>query len=206
MNQQDQAVLTKIATMLDLDELLSLCQSNKKLNRLICKQDIVWISKLNNEFPDWRVHFKGKPVRQIYSLLVKLSKLKSKISYNKSIYDLFKESYLDLSDREIIEVPPEIGSLVNLEELYLQNNKIVKLPPEIGSLTNLKHLYLHNNKIVELPSEIGSLKKLEFLWIHQNQIVELPPEMSNLIEPPLIYLDKKVKNIPYNLKLFTKHV
>jgi len=223
MDQLDQVALFHIATMLDLDNLLSLCSTNQRFNRLICQQNHIWVYKLNNQFPDWKQHFNNKPVRKVYSLLVKLNRLKKEINYGGSIYQLFQETKLDLSSKNIKTLPPVIGSLSNLQELYLDNNKIETLPPEIGSLSNLQELYLENNKIETLPPEIGSLRNLQQLYLNNNQIKTLPPEIGSLsnlqtlslfnnkIEtlPPEIgslsnlqylYLDRKVKNVPPNLK------
>jgi len=238
--------LFHIATMLDLDNLLSLCSSNSRFNILICQQNAIWLYKLNNEFPDWKQHFNDRPVRKVYSLLVRLSKLRKEMKYEGSIYQLYREMNLDLSDRNIKTLPPEIGSLTNLQELYLYINRIETLPPEIGSLSNLQRLYLFNNQIKTLPPEIGSLSNLRVLYLSNNQIVTLPAEiglLSNLQElslynnqiktlppelgslsnlqvlylygneiktlPPeigsltnlqVLWLDKKVKDIPNNLK------
>jgi len=251
MDQLDQVVLFHIATMLDLDNLLSLCQSDRRFNRLICQQDAIWKFKLENEFPDWKQHFDGKPVRKVYSLLVKLNRLKRELKYEGSIYQLFQETNLVLSNRKLKTLPPEIGSLSNLRELWLYNNKIKTLPPEIGSLSNLERLYLDNNQIETLPPEIGSLSNLQRLYLYNNQIKTLPPEigllsnlqelslfsnqietlppeiglLSNLQElslynnqiktlPPEIgslsnlqrlYLDKKVTNVPDNLKNIVRY-
>jgi len=227
MDQLDQVALFHIATMLDLDNLLSLCSTNKKFNRLICQQDAIWNYKLNTEFPDWIQHFEDKSTRKVYSLLIKLSKLKREIGYGSSIYQLFLETSLDLSYIHLKILPPEIGSLRNLQRLYLHNNQIETLPPEIGSLSNLRELSLSNNKIETLPPEIGLLSNLQELSLSNNKIETLPPEiglLSNLQElhldnnkietlPPEIgslsnlrelYLDRKVKGIPSNLKYVTK--
>jgi len=56
-------------------------------------------------------------------------------------------------------LPPEIGKLTNLIELWL-GNKLTKLPPEIGNLKNLTILHLNNNGLTSLPSEIGNVAKL----------------------------------------------
>jgi len=38
----DQVALFNIATMLDLDNLLSFCSSNPGINRLICQGEAIW--------------------------------------------------------------------------------------------------------------------------------------------------------------------
>ncbi|MBK8805950.1 MAG: leucine-rich repeat domain-containing protein [Bacteroidales bacterium] len=50
---------------------------------------------------------------------------------------------LDLSNRDISEIPEEIGKLQNLKILNLSYNTIKKLPPSIGKLHNLEVLMLH---------------------------------------------------------------
>jgi hypothetical protein len=45
-----------------------------------------------------------------------------------------KEVVLDLSGLGLTSVPPEVGQLASLTELYLYNNQLTSLPPEIGQL------------------------------------------------------------------------
>lgn len=53
----------------------------------------------------------------------------------------------------------EQASREETEELDLSYKGISTLPPEIGSLTNLQRLDLHNNQLTTLPETI-------FLTIH----------------------------------------
>tara|TARA_B100001123_G_scaffold438811_1_gene574388 strand:+ start:190 stop:1080 length:891 start_codon:yes stop_codon:yes gene_type:complete len=88
------------------------------------------------------------------------------------------------------QIPPEIGKLVNLEELYLYGNQFTgEIPSEIGNLTNLEWLHLDENQLSgEIPSEIGNLTKLEYLNLDDNQLIgAIPFEISNLTK--LRYLD-----------------
>lgn len=61
-------VLFNIATMLDLDDLLRLCSSNSRINKLICQDKYIWLFKLNNEFPDWNNYFDADPKKYLYSI------------------------------------------------------------------------------------------------------------------------------------------
>lgn len=45
-------VLFTIALELNLPDLLKLCQTNSRINNLVCKQKNIWIAKLLREFPD----------------------------------------------------------------------------------------------------------------------------------------------------------
>ncbi|MEE9553496.1 MAG: COR domain-containing protein [candidate division Zixibacteria bacterium] len=87
---------------------------------------------------------------------------------------------LDLSNKEIIELPPEIGRLTTLRSLNLNYNQLTLLPAETGNLTELKSLRLSRNQLTEWPPEIGNLTGLQSLNLGYNGISELPPEIGNL--------------------------
>ncbi len=56
---------------------------------------------------------------------------------------------LDLSFNDLSgEIPPELGSLSNLERLVLDDNKLSgEIPAELGSLSNLTELLLYGNEL-----------------------------------------------------------
>ncbi|HAG85135.1 MAG TPA: GTPase [Cyanobacteria bacterium UBA12227] len=97
---------------------------------------------------------------------------------------------LDLSDKKLTVLPPRIGQLTNLAELYLSNNELSVLPPEIGQLSNLIHLDLSANELIELPPEIGQLKNLTQLVLHFNQLSALPPQIGQLKNLTELFLYK----------------
>jgi Leucine-rich repeat (LRR) protein len=81
------------------------------------------------------------------------------------------------------EIPPEIGNLTNLTELWLSGNELTgSIPPEIGNLTNLIYLYLYDNQLTgSIPPEIGNLTNLTRLWSHDNQLTgEIPETICDL--------------------------
>ena len=92
----------------------------------------------------------------------------------------FEGKSLDLSRRELTELPPEIGNLTNLTELNLSSNQLATLPPEIWQLTKLIVLDLQNTKLATLPPEIGNLTNLTELKLSCNPLVTLPPEIGQL--------------------------
>jgi internalin A len=77
-------------------------------------------------------------------------------------------------------LPPEIGQLAALTELYLYHNRLTTLPSEIGQLTALTNLDLSNNELTTLPPEIGQLTALTNLDLHSNRLTTLPPEIGQL--------------------------
>ncbi|RFP63080.1 MAG: leucine-rich repeat domain-containing protein, partial [Limnothrix sp. CACIAM 69d] len=76
---------------------------------------------------------------------------------------------LDLAGLDLVELPPEIGELIQLQILTLGKwdqeareikvNRLTTLPPEIGQLKNLTELSLSFNQLSELPAVLGELEK-----------------------------------------------
>jgi Leucine-rich repeat (LRR) protein len=99
----------------------------------------------------------------------------------KEIFDLVEITKLYLSFNQITSLPSEIGKLVNLEELDVSSNQITSLPPEIGKLVNLEILDVSRNQLTSLPSDIGKLVNLEKLFVFGNQITTLPSEIGKLV-------------------------
>jgi hypothetical protein len=111
---------------------------------------------------------------------------------------------LVLDGNELHSLPKEIGNLENLKKLSLKYNYLDSLPIEIGDLVNLEELYLERNNLYELPDEIGRLKALKFLYIGKNNLTELPAsigELTNLIELDVSYSGPMLRIPPELSKL-----
>nr|KYP33714.1 LRR receptor-like serine/threonine-protein kinase EFR [Cajanus cajan] len=80
-------------------------------------------------------------------------------------------------------IPPEIGRLFRLQQLYLTNNTLRgQIPTNLSSCYELKSLSLSGNKLVgKIPMELGFLTKLELLSIGINNLTgEIPASIGNL--------------------------
>ena len=57
--------------------------------------------------------------------------------------------------------------------MYLHNNQLSgEIPSELGSLSNLEWLWLQRNQLSgEIPAELGSLSNLERLDLSDNQLI-----------------------------------
>ena len=103
-------------------------------------------------------------------------------------------THLALSQNQLSgEIPTELGSLANLEELYLWGNQLTgEIPAELGDLANLEELYLSDNQLSgEIPTELGGLANLEALDLWDNQLSgEIPSELRNLANLTVLSLSQ----------------
>lgn len=85
-----------------------------------------------------------------------------------------------------LEIPAEIGELINLKGLLIENEnrdeKVVTLPPEIGKLKNLEIFSASNCNIRELPKEFSQLKELKSINLNGNNFSTFPKELLQLIK------------------------
>jgi len=104
---------------------------------------------------------------------------------------------IDLSVRNLKELPPEIGRFVNLKRLDLSNNRLTSLPPEIGKLKHLEELDVSFNQLKSLPPEIGNLTHLKNINASFNKLTTVPPEIGSLIHLKALNLSfNKVATLP----------
>ncbi|MEH2335417.1 leucine-rich repeat domain-containing protein [Nostoc sp.] len=114
---------------------------------------------------------------------------------------------LDLSDKGLTTLPPEIVQLTNLRSLDLSSNQLSSLPPEIVQLTNLQTLYLSNNPLESPPPEIiqnGFGAILDFCRQQLEQKTDLLYEAKLIIVGEggagKTTLAKKIQNENYKLQ------
>ena len=90
------------------------------------------------------------------------------------------------------EIPAELGSLANLQYLYLNENELTgEIPAELGQLANLQELFLWGNELSgTIPAELGNLANLQYLYLNENELTgEIPPELGDLTNLQYLYLN-----------------
>lgn len=104
-----------------------------------------------------------------------------KFGFCESLFELIDKNtpVIRFMTREIPRLP-DISRFELVDQLIITNANMVELHPSIGSLKNLEMLVLCENKIKSLPSEIGNLKNLTFLNIIGNPINDVPDEIAKL--------------------------
>ena len=138
-----------------------------------------WLSDAPlGEWEDVETDDNGRVVR----LYLEVNQLRGEIP--PELGSLANLEYLALGFNQLRgEIPPELGSLANLEELWLYSNDLSgRIPPELGSLANLQWLVLGRNRLSgEIPPELGSLANLYELQLQENRLSgEIPPELGSL--------------------------
>ena len=92
--------------------------------------------------------------------------------------------------------PRDIATLLSLKKLNLHDKNLTSIPPEIGLLKNLEELYLSYNQLVEIPK----VKSLEVLWLMGNQLYTLPDTIYTLpYLRDLIVFENRMKNVSEKL-------
>ena len=79
--------------------------------------------------------------------------------------------------------------MINLIRLDLSFNNIVKLSPLIGSLSNLQQLWLNDNPLREVPVELSNCHKMRELDLKNTFVITLPREMANMASLLVLNLD-----------------
>ena len=90
-------------------------------------------------------------------------------------------SWLELENNIIETIPGTIGGLIKLEYLQLYNNRLTYLPKSIGYLKNLRELYIHNNSLDTLAFNFTELTSLRIFWVENNNLSSLPQSLCSLI-------------------------
>jgi hypothetical protein len=90
---------------------------------------------------------------------------------------------LSLSSLGLTSVPRaalEAPLALQLRRLDLSHNDLRTLPPELGALRNLEELFLNGNPLKELPSEIEGCLSLKVIDLRETHVAQLPPSLGQL--------------------------
>ncbi|KAI4816730.1 hypothetical protein KUCAC02_009043 [Chaenocephalus aceratus] len=84
---------------------------------------------------------------------------------------------LKLWYNQIAYIPIQIGTLTNMERLYLNRNKIEKIPSQLFFCRKLRFLDLSHNNLTSIHADVGFLLNLQYFAVTANRIETLPPEL-----------------------------
>jgi Leucine-rich repeat (LRR) protein len=110
--------------------------------------------------------------------------------------DSLKQLYLNGNNGLTDSLPYEIGNLSKLERLYIYScNLTGSIPPELGNMASIKQIALDRNSLTgPIPSSFGNLLNLDYLSLHHNNLTDsIPSSFGNLSN--LGYLDLRNNNL-----------
>jgi len=201
MNKLSHDLLYSLALELDLPDLINFCKTNEKINKYVCENDKIWISKLIREFPEYNKINLNLSKKNLYVLLWKLSNIKRKLNLKQDVYTIYHSKKLRLSHEKIKKIPEDIKILNNLEELSIYSSEVEELPNEFPK--SLKELNLAGNKIKKIPNTLPS--SLIALDVSRNRLEELPDILPSSLED--IFVDNnKLTSLPDSLPEYLKHL
>jgi leucine-rich repeat protein SHOC2 len=90
---------------------------------------------------------------------------------------------LNLSDKDLRQLPLEVSKLYNLEEIDLSYNPHLDLPQVFAILARLQHLtklHLWHDSLTVIPTNISLLQNLEELSLNYNNLTAFPFEACHL--------------------------
>lgn len=90
-------------------------------------------------------------------------------------------------DKAFTAIPPSIGRLTALTQLYLIGDSLAVLPEEIGNLKKLEMIFLTGNRLTQLPYSFAQLPALRELHIPFNRLEYIPDAVLKI--PTLIKMD-----------------
>ena len=89
-----------------------------------------------------------------------------------------------------------LGSLSELEKLFLHNNKLHgMIPGELGMLKNLEELRLYRNELEGIETGLGGASSLTRFWAHANHLRgSIPDDLGDLENLEWLRLDSQISS------------
>ncbi|XP_071785484.1 leucine-rich repeat-containing protein 69-like isoform X1 [Asterias amurensis] len=111
-----------------------------------------------------------------------------------------------LKNNKLRDLPREISGLVKLTVLNLGNNCFEELPEHLATLHSLEKLHLFGNQIKSIDAKIlGDLRNLTFLNLNNNQIKTVPSAINRLVSLQYLSLDgNQLTSLPSEMCALSK--
>ncbi|MFX0071905.1 MAG: leucine-rich repeat domain-containing protein [Candidatus Hermodarchaeota archaeon] len=127
-------------------------------------------------------------------------------SLPKSIGNLSKLRYLNLSCNDLTLLPESMESLSRLRYLDLGWNEFTTIPNFLAKVNSIRYLRLDldHNEIETIPKFVKKLKQLKYLNLKSNKIKKIPISIGLLKNLEVLDLrENEIETIPYSIGLLT---
>ncbi|XP_013383470.1 uncharacterized protein LOC106153887 [Lingula anatina] len=107
---------------------------------------------------------------------------------------------LDLSNRDLVEMPTEVFNFTRIEVFKMANNRIQAVPPAIAGLHRLRIFDMHMNQVSHLPDTLTNLHYLQEMDFSFNKLRTLPQNFNYLQNLKVLKLrSNKFESAPHQL-------
>lgn len=152
------------------------------------------------EFIDEIHKFSSFDFIEKYKLCYDLNQLKKKLNLNIGLHELYMETDLDLSFKNLMEIPDEIVTLTYLKHINLYGNNLTTLPNKLleNHLPNLQFISLEEHQLYIISR--SAHEKISFRYLRSNaQTIESREATKlnyfRLYEKKLGFGDNKIINL-----------
>lgn len=94
-----------------------------------------------------------------------------------------------LTGNNFTEIPKQILSIKNLEDITIGHNPITEITPGISNVRRLKSLILNATKIAGIKTDLSQLDSLEYFDFSSNEASHLPEQVKNIPNLKWLSLD-----------------
>jgi internalin A len=137
--------------------------------------------------------------------------LRSGYSHSHQLTPIHKVRWMDVAARGLIDLPSEIGELVNLRTITLSCNDFAYFPKALLDCSNLEEIYYRASLIKEsgvqlkaLPNNLKRLSKLTTLELGLHAFTTLPKVVCELpILRTLVLSGNRIRSISPEIKKLT---
>ena len=138
------------------------------------------------------VMFKPKVSKEDQERQDAVAEEKKALKFGKELEGLIKTAIntkkLDLSERNLPDIPKEVYTCTGLRQLWFHQNKLKRIPQELIAMRTIMQLRMYDNELTCLPDNIGDLSVLQVLWLQNNRISAIPLSIGNCVDLRILSL------------------
>ncbi len=125
---------------------------------------------------------------------------KTYTSLRKALAEPAQVFRLRLYRKNLLTLPESIGTLYNLQKLYLTSNELKDLPQSFTRLEKLTHLYARQNRFKKFPEILLAMPKLTYLYLSKNNLRKIPDEITQMQGLQILHLsENRLKSLPKSI-------